>query len=442
MTLNLSVPLARRMIEQLKKGTTPLEGVRALNVGRERYFEEADRALEDISAEGGASVRFLNGEYGHGKTHFIGMINASALDRGWVTSYVKLSTADGVRLDKFEQLYAAILRNCLCRRLIDAHQQLYDPGEANGWAWILDDWVQRHLQAEAGSGVDRNSQGARERTASALEVLLRKANVSGDFAAAVRAYVSASFARADPAERMRKEAVLRWFACEKTPELKPYGVLSSITSKNARQVLRNLICLLREFGYGGMAFFVDEIENVLTKHYTKPQRQVAYQNLRDLLDNIDGGVSGVGLNRSVCYLAATPVMFSGERGFREYPALYDRIDEVRLPIAALRGLPDYRAIVINLAACPLESEHRRKLAERIRDIHALAFRWDPAQIVTDAWLDMLLVEYEKHMAEQGGLRPLCRAVAKALELAEQHRHTLAPQDAASLVSAAFREEGR
>ena len=249
MTLNLSVPLARRMIEQLKKGITPLEGVRALNVGRERYFEEADRALDDIGAGGGASVRFLNGEYGHGKTHFIGMINASGLDRNWVTSYVKLSTADGVRLDKFEQLYAAILRNCLCRRLIDAHQQLYDPGEANGWAWILDDWVQRHLQAEARSGVDPNSQGARERTASAMEILLRKANVSGDFAAAVRAYVGASFARADPAERARKEAVLRWFACEKAPELKPHGVLAPITGKNARQVLRNLICLLRELGY-------------------------------------------------------------------------------------------------------------------------------------------------------------------------------------------------
>src|SRR5262249_47181617 len=191
---------------------TPLEGVRALNVGRERYFGEVDRQLDDISAGGGASVRFLNGEYGHGKTHFIGMINASALDKGWVTSYVKLSTAEGVRLAKFEQLYAAILRNCLCRPLIDAYQHLYDPGEANGWSWILEDWVNRHLNTEAKSGIDRNSVGARERTASALDVLLRKANVSGDFAAAVRAFVKGTLDRSGDPDRELRDATLRWFA--------------------------------------------------------------------------------------------------------------------------------------------------------------------------------------------------------------------------------------
>jgi hypothetical protein len=364
MTDTLSVPLARRIIEQLKRGTTPLEGVRALNVGRERYFREVDRQLDDISAGGGASVRFLNGEYGHGKTHFIGMINASALDRGWVTSYVKLSSAEGVRLDKFEQLYAAVLRNCLCRRLIDAYRQLYDPGEANGWSWILEDWVNRHLDTEAGSGVDRNSVGARERTASALDLLLRKANVSGDFAAAVRAFMSGTLDRTSDPDRCIRDAALRWFACEKVPELKEHGVLAPITSRNARHTLRNLIALLHELGYKGMALFIDEIENVLTRAYSKPQRQVAYQNLRELLDNIDGGVSGVGLNRAVCYLAATPVMFTGERGFREYPALHGRIDEVRVPIAGLRGLPDYRAVVVDLAVSPLEPGHRRQLAEK------------------------------------------------------------------------------
>ena len=94
----------------------------------------------------------------------------------------------------------------------------------------------------------------------------------------------------------------RWFACEKVTELKPRGVLAPIDDKNARQVLRCVVGLLRNFGYKGMAIFIDKAENVLTRGYSKSQRQVAYQNLRELLNNVNGGVSGVGLGRTLCYL--------------------------------------------------------------------------------------------------------------------------------------------
>jgi hypothetical protein len=118
MTTPLTQALAKKIIRQLGAGTTPLEGVRHLNVGRERYFVEIERLLGDLTVGEGSDVHFLNADIGHGKTHFIGMINALALDRNWVTSYVKLSKADGVRLDKFEQLYAAILRHCICHGLL------------------------------------------------------------------------------------------------------------------------------------------------------------------------------------------------------------------------------------------------------------------------------------------------------------------------------------
>ena len=287
----LNQSLAKKIIRQLGSGTTPLEGVRHLNVGRERYFVEIERLLVDLTAGEGADVHFLNADYGYGKTHFIGMINALALDRNWVTSYVKLSKAEGVRLDKFEQIYAAILRNCVCRGLLEAHEQTYDPGEANGWPWILDEWVKRHLHAEDKSGVDANSLGARERTLSALDVLLRKANVSGDFASAVRLYAKAGFEKASAIDKKLRDAVVRWFACEKVPELKEHGVLAPVSGINAKQVLRSAISLMREFGYGGMAIFVDEAE--AAQDYTKSQRRVAYQNLRELLDNVDGRASGL-----------------------------------------------------------------------------------------------------------------------------------------------------
>jgi hypothetical protein len=59
-----------------------------------------------------------------------------------------------------------------------------------------------------------------------------------------------------------------------------------------------------------------------------------------------------------------------------------------------------------------------------------------------AWVAAVVTEYEKHRSEQGGLRPLCRAVANALEIAEQHRRQPDAGDAPKLVAAAFREDGR
>jgi hypothetical protein len=437
---SLTQALARKMIRQLTAGTTPLEGVRFLNVGRERYYHEVERMLDDIAEGGGASIRFLNADYGHGKTHFIGMVNTLALDRNWVTSYVKLSAAEGIRLDRFEQLYAGILRNCLCRGLIEEHQQLYDPGDANGWPWILNNWIRRHIRVEANTGIDPNSMGARDRTLSALDLLLRKANVSGDFASAVRIYTNAALDRASDEDRKLQEAVIRWFACENIPELKQHGILAPITSKNAKQTLRCVIALLREFGYGGMAIFIDEAENA--QDYTRPQRRLAYQNLRELLDNVDGGVSGVGLSRAICYVAATPVMFTGEKGFREYPALQDRIEDVKIDIRALQGLIDYRAIVTDLSLSPLTGVNRWEIARKIRDIHGIAFRWTPEQVVTNDWLDSLTKNFEKRMGEYGGLRPLCKSVAKALEIAEQHPDAMARVNSVDLISAAFAEEGK
>lgn len=438
MTTPLTQSLAKKIIRQLGAGTTPLEGVRHLNVGRERYFAEIERLLGDLTVGEGSDVHFLNADYGHGKTHFIGMINALALDRNWVTSYVKLSKAEGVRLDKFEQLYAAILRNCICRGLLEAHEHTYDPGEANGWPWILDNWVKRHVQLEQGAGVDPNSLGARDRTLSALDVLLRKANVSGDFASAVRLYARAGFERSSADDKRLRDSVLRWFACEKVTELREHGVLAPIAGANAKQVLRSVISLIREFGYGGMAIFIDEAE--AAQDYSKPQRRAAYQNLRELLDNVDGRASGLSLNHAVCYVAATPVMFAGEKGFREYPALQDRIEDVRLSIPGLAHLIDYRAVVIDLSSTPLTSENRHELARRIREIHASAFQWNPVQIVCDAWLQSLVDAYERRLGEQGGLRPLCRAIAKSLELAQQHPEHFAAIDPRALVAAAFQQE--
>ena len=85
---------------------------------------------------------------------------------------MKLSVAENIRLDRFQSLYGAILRNCVCGRLMEAYDNSYDPGEANGWTWIIEDWIKHHLEIERKSGIDPNSVGTRDRTLSACDMLL------------------------------------------------------------------------------------------------------------------------------------------------------------------------------------------------------------------------------------------------------------------------------
>src|SRR3989304_4046 len=202
----LTSQLARKIVGQLQRGTCPLEGVHALNVGREPWFVAADEILDDVQKAGGAIVRFIRGDYGEGKTHFIAMVRALALERNWVTTYICLS--EEVRLDQFQEVYAAIINNCVSRGLVEERKAMVDPGDSDGWRWILDDWVKRQqrLHSQNLDFGDAATLVVRERILASLNQHLKLANPMGDFSAAVKAYVIHRLDR----DWIRLEEGFRW----------------------------------------------------------------------------------------------------------------------------------------------------------------------------------------------------------------------------------------
>ena len=75
-----------------KSGTSPLEAVEYLNVGREVWHEGTTWYLDDFVDGGRSAVRFVQGVYGEGKTHFLYLTAKAALDRNYVVSYVTADT--------------------------------------------------------------------------------------------------------------------------------------------------------------------------------------------------------------------------------------------------------------------------------------------------------------------------------------------------------------
>jgi chromosomal replication initiation ATPase DnaA len=94
---------ARAVIESLRKGAVPVDHVQAFTVGRERWLAFVEEDLDQYIAEGGAKVRFINGDYGDGKTHFMSVVRHLAIKKGFAVSFVVLTRE--VPIHKFEVVY-------------------------------------------------------------------------------------------------------------------------------------------------------------------------------------------------------------------------------------------------------------------------------------------------------------------------------------------------
>ena len=68
------------ILQALRTGVVPKVGLRHLQVGRSRELVEMVKDIERI-AGGGASLRFIIGEYGSGKTFFLSLVRQIALDQ-------------------------------------------------------------------------------------------------------------------------------------------------------------------------------------------------------------------------------------------------------------------------------------------------------------------------------------------------------------------------
>ena len=116
---------ARAIIEDLRKGSVPINYVPFFTVGRQNWLRFIEEDLDHYIAEGGAKVRFINGDYGDGKTHFMSIVRHLALQKGFAVSFVVLTRE--VPVHKFEIVYQTIVRQLSgrfegvgIRQLIDA----------------------------------------------------------------------------------------------------------------------------------------------------------------------------------------------------------------------------------------------------------------------------------------------------------------------------------
>src|SRR5687768_7186361 len=78
------------VIQALRAGVVPRTGQHLIQVGRAREIETLLKDIERI-AEGGSGFRLVIGEYGAGKTFFLNLVRAIAMEKRLVTAHADLN---------------------------------------------------------------------------------------------------------------------------------------------------------------------------------------------------------------------------------------------------------------------------------------------------------------------------------------------------------------
>ena len=149
------------IIDALRRGTVPQQGLDVLAVGLAPFEDAVDEELQTVSG-GGAVFKAVRGEYGSGKTFFSRWLTERAKRAGFATTEVQISETE-TPLHKLETVYRRITENLSTSTTQSgALRDVID-----GWFYILEHDAKDGAAQSAGSG--RNARPPPTSTVGCLE---------------------------------------------------------------------------------------------------------------------------------------------------------------------------------------------------------------------------------------------------------------------------------
>lgn len=103
MTNELSPQKRLEIIDALRRGTVPRNGLEAFAVGLDQFYDTIVNELDTVT-KGGSVFKAIRGEYGSGKTFFSRWVQEWGKKQGFATSEIQISEAD-TPLHKLETVY-------------------------------------------------------------------------------------------------------------------------------------------------------------------------------------------------------------------------------------------------------------------------------------------------------------------------------------------------
>ncbi len=383
---------ARAIIEDLRKGSVPIDYVPFFTVGRQNWLKFIEEDLDNYIAEGGAKVRFINGDYGDGKTHFMSVIKYLALQKNFAVSFVVLTRE--VPIHKFEIVYQTIVR------------QLCGSFEGVGIRQLVDAWVENlrsDLTEDASLEEQLFSVGESLRALSGMDLNFANALIG----LADNRLRPLEAGEDEEARAYQREILYQWFEGVRVSkrELKPFQIFEALDKTNSKRFLTSLIVFLRHLNYKGLVLLMDELETVIAQSTTI--RNASYENVRLLIDNAEQA------SYLHIFMSIIPDVTLSEKGFKSYDALWSRVRS----IGENKRL-NYRSVLVDLHRTPLETSELVNLGLCLKRIHELSYRWDAQEQVDEALFKKMCAAQDR-MGLLSEVRLYIKQVIRILDMAEQ-----------------------
>lgn len=346
--MTVSPQRRHEILDSLRRGTVPQNGLDALATGLERFESTLEQELREV-ASGGSKFKAVRGEYGCGKTFFARWLADRARKLGFATSEVQVSETE-TPLHRLETVY---------RRLSERLATADTPRGAlaniiDGWFFTLEEDVLAEGQIDAAD--EARLLG---RTEELLEQRLAVVtSLSPTFSTALRGYRRA---RAE-GEQATADSILAWLSGQPNvaAAAKRYaGVKGDLDHFGAMNFLQGVLTVLRDSGQAGLLVVLDEVETI--QRVRSDVRDKSLNALRQWIDEIDAGrFPGLYL-----LITGTTAFYDGPQGVQRLEPLAQRL-HVDFQTDAKFDNP--RAVQLRLPAFDLD--RLRLVGCKVRDIFA------------------------------------------------------------------------
>lgn len=397
--MNVSAARRRDVLDALRRGTVPAEGLDLMAVGLGRFETAIGDDLAAV-AGGGAVFKAVRGEYGSGKTFFTRWVVEQARRDGFATAEVQISETE-TPLHRLETVY---------RRAVEALMTAeYRPSALRE---VVDGWFFTLESDAVSAGVDPADEPAL--TAATNDLLERRlgvvARTTPAFATALRAYRAATLS----GDSATAEGLLSWLGGQPHVSAsirRSAGLRGELDHFGAMGFLQGLLVVLRDSGYSGLILVLDEVETL--QRVRGDVRDKALNALRQLIDEVHSGrFPGLGL-----IITGTPAFFDGPQGAQRLAPLAQRLatdfsTDPRFdnPRATQLRLPGFtRSALIELGG-------------RVRDLYATGASDRVPAVVDDAYLATLADAVTGRLGAHVGVAPrlYCKKlVADVLDRVDQ-----------------------
>lgn len=347
------------LMNSLKGGVVPRVGLGYVAVGRK---DEIDALLSDVDIveDGGASFRFIVGEYGSGKSFLLQTIRNYAMDKGFAVIDADLSPerrfcgTGGQGLATYREL----IRNLSVKSQPDG----------SALELVLEKWilgVRTDIMKKTGFEPDSAEFTKAVTTEIYEQISSMRSMVGGfDFAVIISKYHQAYLDGNDEA----KANALKWLRGEyatKTEAKKDLGVNGVIGDDNWYEYVKLFAEFVVKAGYKGMLMMIDELVHISRSISNGITRQYNYEKLLTIYnDALQGKASHLGI-----IMCGTPKCVEDtRRGLFSYEALKSRLEDGRF---FSEGMKNLMSPIIRLV--PLTYEELLVLVEKLSEIHAMLY---------------------------------------------------------------------